>query len=97
MHEDETETPDSHRSTPTRPNPDRLLALKSIKWKITAGWVCVAVLAFRYLVRPATDLWLIAHGQEPLPPLEPLNLADTAALIGLPVGGSIADRMDGSV
>ena len=75
-------------------NPDRVLALKSIKWRVTAGWVVVAIIAFRYLARPIFDIYLIGYGQEPLPPLPPLDLADAAAIIGLPIGGSFADRMN---
>jgi len=78
---------------PTR-DPDMVLAFRSIKWRVTAGWVVVAIIAFRYLARPIFDIYLIGSGQDPLPPLLPLDLADAAAIIGLPIGGSFADRMN---
>lgn len=79
--------------TETR-NPFTVLAFRSIKWKVSAGWVVVLILAFRYLGYPITSTVLILNGGEALPPLEPLNLADVIAVVGLPVGGAVADRLN---
>ncbi|HEY7823740.1 MAG TPA: hypothetical protein VIG24_12940 [Acidimicrobiia bacterium] len=75
--------------------PESVLAWKSIKWRNTAGWIVVMVIAWRYLVHPVTSTYLVATGHDPLPPIDNLDLADAAALVGLPIGGSVADRMTG--
>lgn len=74
-------------------NPWTVLAFKSIKWKVAAGGVVVAIFAYRWLIRVMVSDYLVLNGMDPLPELPPLNLADVAALVGLPVGGAVADRM----
>lgn len=71
------------------------LAWRSIKWRTWAGWIVVLVIAWRYLVHPVLNTYLVATGHDPLPPIDDLDLADAAALVGLPIGGSVADRMTG--
>jgi len=66
---------------------------KSIKWRVSAGWLVVSVLAFRYLAHFVMSTCQVMQGGEPLPPLEPTNLSDVIAIIGLPVGGAFADKM----
>lgn len=75
--------------------PEVALAWRSIKWRTWAGWVVVLAIAWRYLVHPITSTILVVQGHEPLPPIDDLDLADAAALVGLPIGGSVADRMTG--
>ena len=83
-------THSSHPSTP-----DEAIAWKSVKWRTWAGWIVVAIIAWRYLVHPITSAILVTRGHEPLPPVQSLDLADAAAIVGLPIGGSFADKMAG--
>ena len=69
------------------------LLRRSIRWRTAAGWVLVAILVWRYLVHPITSSVLVAYGQPPLEPLDPVSWEDVLAIIGLPVGGAFADRM----
>ncbi len=73
-------------------DPNELLILKSIKWRTAAGWLVVLILAWRYLVHPVAASWLATQGTI-LPPIDPFQIADVLAVIGLPVGGAFADRM----
>ena len=77
---------------PTQPDPYLLLLRKSIKWRTAAGWLVVLILAWRYLVQPVAATWLATQGTT-LPPIEPFEVGDVLAVIGLPVGGAFADRM----
>ena len=77
---------------PLQPDPNAQLLLKSIKWRVAAGWLVVLILAWRYLVHPVAAAWLATQGTI-LPPVEPFALADVLAVIGLPVGGAFADTM----
>lgn len=77
----------------TQLDPYLLLMKKSIKWRTAAGWIVVLILAWRYLVHPAVSTYMVATGHPPLPSLDPLSLADVLAVVGLPVGGAVADRM----
>ncbi len=72
-----------------------VLAKRSIKWRVSAGWLVVCVLAFRYLIHPIISTYQVMNGGEPLPVMEPMNLTDVMAIIGLPVGGAFADKMSG--
>lgn len=76
----------------TMQDPDDLLLLRSIKWRVAAGWLVVLILTWRYLVHPVAATWLATQGTT-LPPLEPFSISDVLAVIGLPVGGAFADRM----
>lgn len=76
----------------TQPNPYDQLLTKSIRWRVAAGWLVVLILAWRYLVHPLAATYLATQGTT-LPPLEPFQLTDVLAVIGLPVGGAFADRM----
>lgn len=69
------------------------LLRKSIKWRVAAGWVMVAILAFRYLAFPIINTVLIMRGSPPLPDLVPIEWTDVLAIIGLPVGGAFADKL----
>lgn len=69
------------------------LLRKSIKWRVAAGWVMVAILAYRYLIVPTANFVMLAMGQEPLPDLPPIEWTDVLAIIGLPVGGAFADKL----
>lgn len=75
-------------------DPSDLLLRRSIKWRTTAGWIMVLILTWRYLVHPITSTVLVATGSEPLAPLDPIAWEDVLAIIGLPVGGAFADRMN---
>lgn len=88
-------TPMEQNLDPSRDTPEEVLAWKSVKWRNAAGWLVVGIIAWRYLVHPITSAVLISKGHEPLPPIQPLDLADAAAIIGMPVGGSFADKMAG--
>ena len=70
-----------------------LLLRKSVKWRTAAGWIMVAILAWRYLAHPIASTILVVSGGQPLPPLDPIAWEDVLAIIGLPVGGAFADRM----
>ncbi|UXO93811.1 GTA-like holin [Pseudanabaena phage Pan1] len=70
-----------------------LLLRKSIKWRTAAGWVLVLILIWRYLAHPVASTFLVASGNPPLAPLDPIAWEDVLAIIGLPVGGAFADRM----
>lgn len=80
-------------NTITKTSVQDLLVRKSIKWRVAAGWVMVAILAMRYLVHPTTNSILALKGLEPLPELPPIEWQDVLAIIGLPVGGAFADKM----
>lgn len=69
------------------------LMRKSIKWRVAAGWVMVAILAYRYLLHPIADVVMVANGLEALPALVPIEWTDVLAIIGLPVGGAFADKL----
>lgn len=83
MHEPHLETPDER------------LAWKSVKWRNTAGWIVVAIIAVRYLIHPIANVVLVARGLDALESLPDLSLTDLGAIIGLPVGGSLADNIAG--
>ena len=80
--------------TLTNEDPTILLARRSIKWRVAAGWIVVLIITWRYLVHPIASAIQISQGLEPLPPVDTLDLADVVAIIGLPLGGAFADRMD---
>lgn len=73
--------------------PEKVLAWKAVRWRNAAGWLVVAIISWRYLVHPITNTILVAYGAEPLAAAGDLSLADVGAIIGLPVGGSFADRL----
>lgn len=70
-----------------------LLLRKSVKWRTAAGWIMVTILTWRYLAHPIASTIMVASGNPPLPPLDPIAWEDVLAIIGLPVGGAFADRM----
>lgn len=75
-------------------DPNDLLLRRSIKWRVAAGWIMVLILLWRYL---GYSVWNVANvyaGGEPLPPLDPIEWQDVLAIIGLPVGGAFADRLN---
>lgn len=74
-------------------DPYTTLLSKSIKWRVAAGWIVVLILTWRYLVHPVVGTYMAAAGHPPLPPLDPFSIADVLAVVGLPVGGAVADRM----
>lgn len=74
-------------------DPNLSLLRRSIRWRVAAGWVIVAILIWRYIAHPAWSTYLITTGNPPLPDLAPFNLADVGVLVGLPVGGALADNM----
>lgn len=76
-------------------NPADKLLLKSIKWRVTAGWIMVTVIAWRYLVYPVVNTFNVSMGNEPFLPLPEIEWQDVLAIIGLPIGGSFADKMTG--
>lgn len=78
---------------PEASTPELALAWKSVKWRNAAGWVVVLGLSWRFVVHPVINAYLSIEGQPPLPPLDPISLADAIAVIGIPIGGSFADRM----
>lgn len=78
---------------PTASTPEQALAWKSVKWRNAAGWVLVLGLSWRFVIHPVTNAYLSTQGQPLLPPLVPISLADALAVIGIPIGGSFADRM----
>jgi len=80
--------------TDTNIDPADLLLRRSIKWRVAAGWVVVAILTWRYLLHPIVSTYLVASGNPPLAPLDPVAWEDVLAIIGLPIGGAVADRMD---
>lgn len=69
------------------------LLMKSIKWRTAAGWLIVFILAWHYLIHSAVSVYIVAHGGEALDPLPELSLADVMAIVGLPLGGAVADRL----
>jgi len=73
--------------------PEKALAWKAVRWRNAAGWLVVLIIAWRYLIYSLVDTFLVMTGQTPLPDLDPVSLADVLAVIGLPLGGSVADRM----
>ncbi len=73
--------------------PEQALAWKSVKWRNAAGWVLVLGLAWRFVVYPVSNAVLSAQGQPLLPPLDPISIGDALAVIGIPIGGSLADKM----
>ena len=73
--------------------PEQALAWKSVKWRNAAGWVLVLGLSWRFVIHPITNAVLTVEGHPPLPPLDPISVADAIAVIGIPIGGSFADRM----
>lgn len=75
--------------------PSEKLLLKSIKWRTSAGWIMVAIILWRYLVYPVANTISVAMGNEPYLPLPPIEWQDVLAIIGLPVGGSFADKLTG--
>jgi hypothetical protein len=74
--------------------PEDVLLRRSIPWRVAAGWVVVAILTWRYLVHPVASTYLAASGLPALPPVEPIAWEDVLAIIGLPIGGAFADRMN---
>ena len=82
---------------PHKRTPSEALAWKAVKWRNAAGWLVIAIIAWRYLVHPVLNAYLVAMGYPPLAPVSELALADAAAIVGLPVGGSVADKMTGDV
>lgn len=68
------------------------LLLRSIKWRNAAGWLVVLILAWRYLVHPVAATWLATQGIV-LSPIDPFELTDVLAVIGLPTAGAFADNM----
>ena len=85
------------RSMDNDQTPAEALAWRSIKWRVAAGWVVLLIIIWRYLVHPIASTYLVTQGHEPLPPIQALDLADAAAIVGLPIGGSFADKMTGDV
>jgi hypothetical protein len=83
-------TDDGHEHTP-----DEVLAWRSIRYRTAAGWLVVSIIAVRYLIHPLSNIVLVAQGHEPLAPVPDLSLVDVAAIVGLPVSGSFADKMTG--
>jgi len=75
-------------------NPSDQFLLRSIKWRVTAGWVVVLIIAWRYLAYPVLNTVNVASGGEPFEPLPEIEWTDVLAIIGLPIGGSFADRMN---
>lgn len=73
--------------------PEKALAWKSVRWRNAAGWLVVAIIAWRYLIYDLISVSLVAQGMDALEPLGDIALADAAAIVGLPLGGSVADRM----
>lgn len=69
------------------------LAWKSVRWRNAGGWLVVSIIAARYLVHPVVNTYMIAQGADALTPLNDLDLADIAMILGLPIGGSFADKM----
>lgn len=74
-------------------DPHATLLRRSIRWRVAAGWVMVAILAWRYLAHPVVGVALAATDHDPLPPLPPIEWTDVLAIVGLPVGGAFADRL----
>lgn len=83
--------PMTHENHPATPS--EALAWRSVKWRNAAGWIVVGIIAARYLIHPIMNAYLVSQGHEPLHPLNDLSLTDVAAIVGLPVGGSFADKM----
>ena len=71
-----------------------LLLRRSVKWRVAAGWIMVLILAWRYLAYPIANTVAVLLGSDPFPPLDPVEWEDVLAIIGLPVGGAFADRLD---
>ena len=69
------------------------LAWKSGRWRNAGGWLVVSIIAWRYLLHPLADTIIIAQGGEALQPSGDLDLTDIAIILGLPIGGSFADKM----
>jgi len=83
-------THDAHPTTPSQ-----ALAWKSVKWRNAAGWVLVAIITARYLIHPIVSAVLVTQGAAPLDALPDISLPDVAAIVGLPIGGSFADKLAG--
>lgn len=73
--------------------PEQAYAWKSIKWRNAAGWVVVLGLGWRFVAFPLINAYLYTTGQPVLPPLEPISMGEAFAVIGIPLGGSLADKM----
>lgn len=79
--------------TPRGSTPDEALSWKSVKWRNAAGWLVVAIIAFRYLVHPIANVLIVMQGGEALEEIPDVSLTDVAAIVGLPIGGGLADKM----
>jgi hypothetical protein len=51
------------------------------------------ILFWHFLLHPILSTVIVAQGGEPLQPLDPISWEEVLAIIGIPVGGALADRM----
>lgn len=39
-------------------------------WRPALGWICVFAFAYTYIIQPMVNIYLVRHGQQPLPAFE---------------------------